>query len=91
MQRSGVPQLSVPVTHTRFIGYDPVQHPEVVSHRKRPGTLRGLILGRSTLLSLKPASKRSPVLCLKEPFKYDTALESEDYVSAIGGSLHVNP
>ena len=24
-----VPQLDVPVTHTRFIGYDPVQHPAV--------------------------------------------------------------
>ncbi len=37
-----VPQLDVPVTHTRFIGYDPVQHPAVVSRHKSSGTLRGL-------------------------------------------------
>ena len=78
MQRSGVPQLSVPVTHTRFIGYDPVQHPEVVSHHKRPGTLWELNPRRSTLPSPKRASKRSPVPCLKELDQFIMGFESVD-------------
>ena len=55
------------------------------SHSKSPGTFLVLTPKHSDPSSLKPASEASPVLCLKEPFKYGTVLESVDYLFWFGG------